>query len=181
MRALTILLSVVIVALFSVAGVIAWDYFKIGRTIPASVAPAARANLVLVEKQARRLTLLRDGRVLKIYDIALGGDPVGHKQEEGDSRTPEGAYAIDFKNPRSRFHLSLRVSYPNAADRSSAQQRSVPPGGDIMIHGRPNGLGLFGGLVLTRDWTDGCIAVTNGQIEEIWSMVDLNTAIEIKP
>ena len=99
----------------------------------------------------------------------------------GDGRTPEGAYAIDFKNARSRFHLALRISYPNAADRASAQRRGVPPGGDIMIHGLPNGLGWLAGLHLWRDWTDGCVAVTDAQIGEIWPLVDVGTTVEIKP
>jgi murein L,D-transpeptidase YafK len=105
----------------------------------------------------------------------------GYKQREGDGRTPEGRYAIDFKNPRSRFHLALRISYPDASDRDSARRRGVPPGGDIMIHGLPNGLGWLGKYHLWRDWTDGCIAVTNGQIEEIWASVDVGTPVEIRP
>jgi murein L,D-transpeptidase YafK len=163
------------------AGLVAWDWLKPGRKVPAPVPPEQRANAILVEKQARRLTLLRDSKPLKTYAVSLGGDPIGHKQQEGDSRTPEGRYLIDFKNERSRFHLSMRVSYPSSDDRESARKRGVPPGSDIMIHGLPNGMGFIGRLSLARDWTDGCIAVTNTEVEEIWSMVEVGTPIEIRP
>jgi murein L,D-transpeptidase YafK len=138
------------------------------------------ADRIVVEKAARRMHLQRAGATLKSYRIALGRNPVGHKQQEGDSRTPEGTYIIDTRNPQNRFHLSLRVSYPNAADRRSAVARRVSPGGDIFIHGLPNGTpeaALFAG----RDWTDGCIAVTNAEIREIWAMVKDGTPIEIRP
>jgi murein L,D-transpeptidase YafK len=181
MRLRAILLSVSAVILAGIVGVATWDFSKLGRTIPPLAAPEKLATLVVVEKQARRLTLLHDGDVLKTYNVALGSDPVGPKQQEGDGRTPEGRYKIDFKHPRSRFHLALRVSYPSDADRARAQQRGVAAGSDIMIHGQPNGLGPFGRFVLGRDWTDGCVAVANAQIEEIWAMVDLGTPIEIRP
>jgi murein L,D-transpeptidase YafK len=181
MRTRTILLSAGAVVLVGVVSIMAWDFSKLGRTIPPLAAPEKRATLILVEKQERRLTLLHEGEVLRTYDVAFGPNPIGHKQQEGDGRTPEGPYKIDFKHPRSRFHLALRVSYPSLDDRARAQQRGVAPGGDIMIHGQPNGLGQFGRFVLDPDWTDGCIAVTNSQIEEIWAMVDLNTPIEIRP
>jgi len=159
----------------------AWDALKLDRRVPQMAPADARATAIMVEKEAHRLTLLRDERVLRVYETSLGSTPIGHKQREGDGRTPEGVYAIDFKHPRSRFHLALRISYPSAADRESARGRGVPPGGDIMIHGLPNGLGWLGGLHLSRDWTDGCIAVTNAQIEEIWALVDIGTTVEIKP
>ena len=110
-RARTIVLTVVGLAVVTVAAVVGWDLLKpAGLTIPPLAAPDQRATSILVEKQARRMTLLRNGTALKRYDISLGGDPVGHKQQEGDSRTPEGRYLVDFKNDRSRFHLSMRVS-----------------------------------------------------------------------
>lgn len=142
--------------------------------------PGAVADRIVVEKAARRMHLQRAGATLKSYRISLGRNPTGHKQQEGDSRTPEGTYVIDTRNPQSRFHLSLRVSYPNAADRRRASARAVSPGGDIFIHGLPNGTAtadLFAG----RDWTDGCIAVTNDEIREIWAMVKDGTPIEIRP
>jgi murein L,D-transpeptidase YafK len=179
MRRLVILAIACVVVIGG--GFVAWDWLKPGRKVPPPVAAEQRANVILVEKQARRLTLLRDGKPLKTYAVSLGGDPLGHKQQEGDSRTPEGRYTIDFKNERSRFHLSMRVSYPNADDRESARKRGVPPGSDIMIHGLPNGMGFIGRLSLARDWTDGCIAVTNSEVEEIWSMVEVGTPIDIRP
>jgi murein L,D-transpeptidase YafK len=176
-------LLVVAIALVAIAvvSIVGWDLIKPARRIPQPVPPEQRANAILVEKQARRMTLMRDGKALKAYDVSLGGDPIGHKQQEGDSRTPEGRYIIDFKNERSRFHLSMRVSYPDSKDRESARKRGVPPGSDIMIHGLPNGMGFIGRLSLARDWTDGCIAVTNAEVEEIWSMVEVGTPIEIRP
>jgi murein L,D-transpeptidase YafK len=176
-----ILLWMVAVAAAGVLAIAGWDALKLDRKLPPMAPANARANAVIVEKAARRLTLLRDEKVLAVYETALGSSPAGHKQREGDGRTPEGAYAIDFKHPRSRFHLALRISYPSAADRDSAQRRGVPPGSDIMIHGLPNGLGWLGRFHLARDWTDGCIAVTNAEIEEIWTLVDIGTKVEIKP
>lgn len=120
------------------------------------------------------MELLRDGKVIKTYRILLGDAPVGHKRQQGDERTPEGRYRITFRNDKSRFHLSLRVSYPNEADRKQARARSVDPGGDIMIHGgTPPGY--------SRDWTDGCIALSNAQIEEVWRLVPVGTPITILP
>jgi murein L,D-transpeptidase YafK len=167
--------------LLAVVAVIGWDLLQLGRKVPQAATPEQRATAILIEKQARRLTLLRNDAVLASYEVSLGASPVGPKQQEGDGRTPEGRYAIDFKHPRSRFHLALRVSYPSEADRRSAKQRGVAPGSDIMIHGLPNGLGWLGGLTLLRDWTDGCIAVPNTQIEEIWARVDVGTPVEIRP
>jgi murein L,D-transpeptidase YafK len=172
---------VVATAVLLIAAVVGWDFVKLGRRVPQEIAPDERATSILVEKQKRRMTLLRNGTPIKTYAVSLGGDPTGHKLKEGDGRTPEGAYQIDFKNQRSRFHLALRISYPEAADREQARRRGVPPGGDIMIHGLPNGLGWFQRWHLARDWTDGCIAVTNAEIEEIWALVNVGTAIEIRP
>jgi len=163
------------------AVIIGWDALQLDRKVPSLVPTESRATSILIEKQARRLTLWQNDIALKAYDVSLGGDPVGQKQQEGDSRTPEGRYAIQFKHPKSRFHLALRISYPNDEDRQRAKQRKISPGGDIMIHGLPNGMGWLGSMALRRDWTDGCIAVTNSQIEEIWSLVDVGTPVEIKP
>lgn len=141
----------------------------------------ARADLVVVDKSERRLTLLAGGRELRAYRVALGPSPEGHKQQEGDGRTPEGRYVIDWRNAGSSFHRSLHVSYPNARDRRDARRRGVDPGGAIMIHGLPNGMGWLGAEHAARDWTLGCIAVTNEEIEEIWRVVRDGTAIEIRP
>ena len=165
----------------TLGALVAWDMLKVTRTPPALAAPEERATLVRIEKQARRLTLLRGDAMLGTYEVSLGSYPTGHKQREGDGRTPEGRYAIDFKHPRSRFHLALRVSYPGPQDRQAAAARDEKPGSDIMIHGLRNGLGWLAPLHLAYDWTDGCVAVTNREIEEIWSRVDVGTTVEIKP
>ena len=136
---------------------------------------------VLIEKQARRLTLLSEGEVLKTYKIALGGDPVGPKEREGDNKTPEGIYIIDARNDNSDFHLALHISYPNERDRYRARQRGVSPGGDIMIHGIKNGFSQIGASHAERDWTEGCIAVTNQEMEEIYRRVANGTVVEIVP
>lgn len=146
------------------------------------LAPAdERATRIVLEKAERRLSLLRGDRVIRTYRVALGGDPIGPKQRQGDSRTPEGRYEIDRKNSASRFHLSLGISYPDANDRARARAAGVSPGGDIMIHGLPNGHGAIGAAHSAYDWTDGCAAVTDAEIEEIWSLVEIGTPIEIKP
>ncbi len=139
-----------------------------------------QADAVLVSKKERKLYLLRDGAAYRDYSIALGGNPVGHKQQEGDQKTPEGDYVLDWRNPQSAFHLSLHVSYPNEVDRAAAEARGVSPGGLIMIHGQRNGFGWLGVLVQMRDWTDGCIAVTNVAMEEIWRAVPDGTPIHIE-
>ena len=140
---------------------------------------AGPADFILVDKSDRTLTLMRAGKVLKTYrGIALGDAPVGHKRFEGDERTPEGRYTIDTRNPNSAYHLSLRISYPDAADRAYAAARGRSPGGDIFIHGQPNALPMGR---LPGDWTDGCIAVSNEEIEELWAAVPDGTPIEISP
>ena len=142
---------------------------------PPPMAPVAQqADAIRVDKTQRRMQLLRGGKVLRSYRVFLGDAPVGHKTTRGDERTPEGDYRISGRNLASRFHLSLRVSYPDAADRAQARRRGVDAGGDIFVHGgTPDDYG--------RDWTDGCIAVTDAQIEEIWSLVPTGTPIYIDP
>lgn len=128
---------------------------------------------IQVFKAERRLQLISERTLLKEYGFELGFEPEGHKTEEGDGRTPEGAYRIDRRNPNSRFHLSLGISYPNQSDIASAQARGVKPGGDIFIHGTPKKwIGM-------PDWTWGCIAVTNPEMEEIYPMVQVDTKIFI--
>jgi murein L,D-transpeptidase YafK len=140
------------------------------------------ADFILVEKAARRLTLFAEGReVGRIEHIQLGDAPVGHKQFEGDEKTPEGRYTIDYDNPDSAYHLSLHISYPNRADRAFAQAQGRSPGGAIFIHGQPNGLpGADAGARVPGDWTDGCIALSNAEIEALWSSVPEGTPIEIR-
>ena len=148
---------------------------------PARPPLTEEADTVLVAKAARRLVLVKDGRILREYPVSLGREPLGHKQQEGDGRTPEGRYRIDGRNPRSKFHLSLHMSYPSPADTATAAARGVAPGSDIMIHGLPNGLGWLGSHHLRRDWTQGCIAVTDDEIEDIWRAVPDGTMVEIRP
>ena len=139
------------------------------------------ADQVVVHKGARRLELLRDGQVLATYRVALGLDPTGHKQREGDFRTPEGDYSLVRRNPNSEFFLSIQISYPSAADMRSARSRGWQPGGSIMIHGLPNRPRHPPQYYETRDWTDGCIAVANADMVEIWLMTNRNTPISIRP
>jgi len=134
-----------------------------------------RADRVIVNKARREMLLLRGESVLRSYRVALGREPVGHKEREGDGRTPEGRYTIDRRNPKSRYHLSLRISYPDEADRARARELGVDPGGDVMIHG------LKDGVARDDDWTQGCIAVTNEQMDEIWTLVPEGTPILIHP
>lgn len=136
---------------------------------------------ILIEKEARRMSLLSKGDVLKSYRIALGGDPVGPKVRQGDHKTPEGTYTIDSRNRDSRYHRSLHISYPNENDKKRARERGVSPGGDIMIHGIKNGLGWIGDAHADSDWTKGCIAVTDEEIEELFQLVPDGTIVEIRP
>jgi len=157
-----------------------WPLF-VALLVAASLVQAAEVDRVLIEKSARRLVLLQRDRPIRVYTVALGGDPIGHKQREGDERTPEGLYEIDARNPDSAYHLALRISYPNAQDRARAATAGVDPGGMTMIHGIRNGLGWIGGLHRFFDWTDGCIAVTNPEMDEIWDLVQVGTPVEIRP
>jgi murein L,D-transpeptidase YafK len=136
---------------------------------------------VIVNKAKRELLLMHAGIVVKSYRVALGRNPVGPKTRQGDGKTPEGVYSISRRNPASAFHRALRVSYPNSADRAQAKRLGVAPGGDIMIHGLPNGQGRIGKAHLQTDWTEGCVAVTNAEIEEIWGLVRDGTRVEINP
>ena len=139
------------------------------------------ADKVLIEKKERRLTLLSKGEVIKTYKIALGGNPVGPKERQGDNKTPEGTYIIDSRNRDSGYHLSLHISYPNEKDKMRAKELGVSPGGDIMIHGIKNGLSWVGASHAEVDWTKGCIAVTDEEMEEIYKLVPNGTIVEIRP
>lgn len=139
-----------------------------------------KADRIVIVKSERTMTLLSGGRVLKTYKVALGGDPVGPKVKVGDKKTPEGEYVIDSKNPKSRFHLALHVSYPNAADRARARKLGVSPGGDVEIHGLESKYAWVGSLHRQVNWTAGCIAVTNPEIEEIYKLVPVGTPVEIR-
>lgn len=136
------------------------------------------ADYLLVDKTDRTLTAYARGTPIRTYGgIQFGDAPLGHKRFEGDERTPEGLYTIDWRNPQSSFHLSLRISYPNDSDRAFAAQYGRSPGGQIFIHGQPNGMSL---VRMPGDWTDGCIALSNAEIEELWQIVPDGTPIEIR-
>ncbi|HYB61347.1 MAG TPA: L,D-transpeptidase family protein [Methylomirabilota bacterium] len=144
-------------------------------------APPVKAGRIVILKAARTLTLMKNGKALKTYKVALGTEPVGPKEQQGDHKTPEGEYFVDEKIPNSRFHLALHLSYPNAADRERAHRLGVNPGGDIEIHGLGKDFAWVGSLQRMVDWTDGCIAVTDEEIEEIYAQVDVGTPVEIRP
>ncbi len=145
------------------------------------VKPALHADRVVVLKKERTLQLMSQGKVIKSYRIALGGDPAGPKTRQGDHKTPEGVYVLDSRNTHSQFYKSIHISYPNARDREEARRKGVSPGGDVFVHGLPNGYGFVGAAHRLKDWTDGCMAVTNREIDEIWAAVADGTPIEIRP
>lgn len=152
--------------------------FFLNFSVPEAVWGVTGVDTVLVVKSERTLYLKSNGEILRRYPVALGPVPWGHKQQEGDERTPEGRYILDYKNAESRFYKSIRVSYPNLRDRLRAEQLGVDPGGNIMIHGQPDGAEEGAQLF---NWTDGCIAVSNQHMDEIWQLVTVGTPIEIRP
>ncbi len=139
------------------------------------------ADKVVIEKAARKLHLFQKGKAFRTFKIALGIRPLGDKKREGDFRTPEGRYVLDTRNSDSEYFLSIRVSYPNSADRREASALGVDPGGAIMIHGQPNEPTRSEAYYRTQDWTNGCIAVSNSDMIDIWLMTGDNTPIEIRP
>ncbi|MGO9339903.1 MAG: L,D-transpeptidase family protein [Terracidiphilus sp.] len=143
--------------------------------------PAQHADSVLILKKDHLLELLSGDRVIRTYKVALGRGGLAPKEREGDGRTPEGHYIIDSRNSDSGYHRALHVSYPNAEDRQRAAKLGVSPGGAIMIHGLPNGRGWIGPAHRLYDWTLGCVAVTNDEIDEIWNLVPVGTSVEIRP
>jgi murein L,D-transpeptidase YafK len=144
-------------------------------------APEQKADSVLILKKDHVLELLAGGKVIRTYKVALGRGGLAPKEREGDGRTPEGHYFIDTRNAESHYHRALHVSYPDTEDRKRAAELGVSPGGAIMIHGLPNGMGWLGGSHRLYDWTLGCIAVTDEEIDEIWNLVPAGTPVEIRP
>jgi Uncharacterized protein conserved in bacteria len=140
-----------------------------------------KIDFILIEKQKRQMTVFKDSKPLKHYSIALGFNPVGHKQEKGDGKTPEGIYKISDKNPGSQFYKSLRISYPNATDTRNAVKQGKKTGGDIMIHGLPKAFNFVGKAHILKDWTLGCVAVTNAEIDEIYAATAVGTQVKIVP
>jgi len=139
------------------------------------------ADMVLVEKSKSRLYLMRQGEEFASFQVAFGSNPRGHKQEQGDGRTPEGRYILNYKNAGSAFYKSIHISYPNKKDREEARKRGVSPGGDIMIHGQKNGYGRLSILVQRFNWTNGCIALSDRDMDFVWNAVKAGTPIEIRP
>ena len=146
-----------------------------------SAQSAQKADSVLVIKSENRLYLMSDGVAVASYRAAFGANPAGHKQMQGDERTPEGQYVLDYKNPNSQFYKSIHVSYPNARDRKNARRLGVDPGGDIMIHGQANGWGWASPVAQFFPWTDGCVALSDKDMDKVWMAVDPGTPIEIRP
>ncbi len=146
----------------------------------ASASMAETADSVLVDKSDKKLYLLHDGEAFAEYTVRFGANPDGHKQQAGDERTPEGHYVLDYKNADSAYYKAIHISYPNAADKQAAAAKGVDPGGDIMIHGQRDRFGWLSFVTQRFNWTDGCIAVTNSDMDEIWKSVPANTPIEIR-
>ncbi len=158
------------------------SWWREGGAEPAAAGnDAATVDRIVVRKSVRRMDLLAGARVVRSYSVALGFAPAGPKEREGDGRTPEGIYRIAGRNPQSLYHLSLRISYPGPEDVAAAAARGEDPGGDIMIHGWPNAVRDSGHPIPQGDWTLGCVAVSNAEIEEIWRLVADGTAVEIRP
>ena len=175
MRKFGLIVAGVGVLLVVLAGSLAHSYFN---AEPRNLGTADRVEII---KSSRRLVLYQGDQILETYSISLGRNPIGHKVQEGDSRTPEGSYVLDWRNRKSKFYRSIHISYPNSEDLARAKQNGLSAGGDIMIHGQPNGAGLFAPLTQLKDWTDGCIAVSDKEMEEIWRAVPNGTPIEIRP
>ncbi|MCF6256286.1 MAG: L,D-transpeptidase family protein [Gammaproteobacteria bacterium] len=144
-------------------------------------AVGGEVDSVLVDKSEKKIYLLSEGKPLKEYDVVFGENPKGHKQQEGDERTPEGKYILDYRKADSSFYKAIHISYPNEEDKARARKIGVDPGGLIMIHGQKNGFGWLSWLMQWFNWTDGCIAVTNAEMDEIWKLVEVGTPIEIRP
>lgn len=166
-----------------VAVMLASESNATAKVTPAAFAiPTIKADRILVLKSARKLELLKDGIVLKTYPIALGASPIGPKRSAGDGKTPEGIYTVDGRQPHSRYHLALHISYPSAADSARATAAHRDPGGDIEIHGLPGWYeGPLNPVQFDKDWTHGCVSVGDQAIEEIYAAVDIGTPIEIRP
>jgi murein L,D-transpeptidase YafK len=149
--------------------------------LSALASPQPTVDRILVLKNEHKLLLLSGDRIVKAYSVALGSGGLAPKQREGDDKTPEGLYRIDYRNPASRFHLALHISYPDETDKEQARKRGVSPGGDIMIHGLGGEFRSLGTKHYRYDWTAGCIAVTDSEIEEIWRLVPDRTPVDIRP
>jgi len=167
--------------IFWLASILILASTPIGVASRSAAQPATKVDRIVVEKSTRTLTLMSGAKSLKKYKVALGGQPVGAKDRQGDHKTPEGIYSVDAKNPNSQFYKALHISYPNQADRASARKLGLSPGGDVEIHGLGAKWGWLGAKHRLTDWTDGCIALTNEEIDEIYPQIKVGTTVEIKP
>jgi murein L,D-transpeptidase YafK len=149
--------------------------------LSASVSAESPVTLVRVLKNEHKLQLLAGSKVLHEFHVAFGANPQGHKMQEGDERTPEGSYTLDYKKSDSAFYKAIHISYPNQKDIASAKARGVQPGGQIMIHGQKNGLGWLSLINQHFDWTNGCVALSNSDMDVVWALVQAGTPIEILP
>jgi murein L,D-transpeptidase YafK len=166
----------------AVTAALLFSAFLLCAATPPSQTPApVKADSVLILKKDHVMELLAGGKIIRTYKVALGRGGLAAKEREGDGRTPEGHYIIDEKNVASHYHKALHISYPNVEDRKRAEKRGASPGGAIMIHGLPNGMEWLGASHKLYDWTLGCIAVTDAEIDEIWNLVPVGTPVEIRP
>ena len=172
-------MSAMTIRLLTAAGLLAIIILLAPSLIMAGEFPMA--DMVVIEKADRRLHLVKNGEIFRTFTIALGIRPVGDKMQEGDFKTPEGTYNLDIRNANSDFFLSIHVSYPSRLDRREANNLGVDPGGSIMIHGQPNKPIHSETYYRTQDWTNGCVAVSNSDMIDIWLMTGENTPIEIRP
>jgi murein L,D-transpeptidase YafK len=179
MRALARLFSALVLLALIGAALFLWTRPTPIPDRPPETTLSGPVDLILIEKSARRLTLIQNGQPARIWPIALGFSPEGDKSREGDGRTPEGTFRIDRRNDQSAFHLSLGLDYPQPDDIARATKAGYSPGGDIMIHGQPNAVPEP--LQVPGDWTAGCIALTNAQMREIWDHTPIGTKVEIRP
>jgi murein L,D-transpeptidase YafK len=163
------------------ASVFTLAWMSVGVASQLAVQSTAKVDRIVIEKKKRTLALMAGAKILKTYKVALGGQPVGAKDRQGDHKTPEGIYSVDAKNPNSQFYKALHISYPNQIDRANARKLGVHPGGDVEIHGLGAKWGWIGAKHLLTDWTDGCIAVTNEEINEIFPQIKVGTPVEIRP
>lgn len=156
-------------------------YLVVAMMFTASAMADESANRIIVEKSEHLMYVMAGDSILAKFSIALGANPKGHKHQEGDERTPEGLYVLDYKNSDSSFYKSIHISYPNAEDVKAAEVAGVDPGGQIMIHGQRNGFGWLARITQRSDWTDGCIAITDAEMDRLWKLVRVGTTIEIRP
>lgn len=170
-------LKILIALLIAAAAIAVFAYRHNWNPVP----DGTTIDRILVEKSKRELSIFQNGRRLKTYRVSLGRNPVGPKEQEGDMKTPEGVYHVDERKADSDYHLALHISYPDEQDNARAAARGVSAGSDIEIHGLPNDKNWIGALHKSADWTAGCIAVTNAEIEELWRVTPVGTTVEIKP